>query len=69
MTGDLGPWAPRRLPPAHLLAAFDSASLALLPRLNLSRDSDGLGPHLSLTLNLACFYRISLIQDMAEAVA
>lgn len=53
--GDLGPWAPRRLPPAHLLAAFDSASSALLPRLNLSRDSDGLGPHLSVTLNLACF--------------
>lgn len=55
MTGGPWPLAPRRLPPAHLLAAFDSASSALLPRLNLSRDSDGLGPHLSVTLNLACF--------------
>lgn len=48
-----GPWAPRRLPPVHLLAAFDSASSALLPRHNLSRDSDGLLLHLSVTLNLA----------------
>lgn len=55
MTGAPWPLAPRRLPPAHLLAAFDSASSALLPRLNLSRDSDGLGLHLSVTLNLACF--------------
>lgn len=52
MTGvDHGPWAPRRLPPVRLLAAFHSASSALLPRHNLSRDSDGLRLHLSVTLS------------------
>lgn len=57
--GTMTPWAPRSLPPVRLLAAFHSASSALLPRHNLSRDSDGLLLHLSvtLTLNLA---RISL---------